>query len=63
MRKVFCDKCGEELHGDSQQDFRYNVNIYGQDLFPQKIDLCDNCRKAFEDWMDKFIENEEVGEL
>ena len=62
MRKVFCDKCGEELHGDSQQDFRYNVNIYGQDLFPQKIDLCDNCRKVFEDWMDKFLENKEVGE-
>lgn len=62
MRKVFCDKCGEELHEDSQQDFRYNVNTYGQDLFPQKIDLCDNCQKAFEDWMDKFLENEEVGE-
>jgi hypothetical protein len=61
MHKVFCDKCGEELHGESQ-DGKYNVNIYGEDLFPQKIDLCDNCRKAFEKWMDEFIGNKEVGE-
>lgn len=62
MRKVFCDKCGEELHGDSQ-DCRYNVKVYEPDLFPRGIDLCDNCRKAFEDWMNKFLENEEVGAL
>jgi hypothetical protein len=61
MRKVFCDKCGEEIRGESQ-DGKYNVNVYGEDLFPQKIDLCDNCQKAFEEWMDKFLENEEVGE-
>ena len=61
MRKVFCDKCGEEIRGNSQ-DFRYSVKVYEQDMFPRGIDLCDNCRNAFEDWMDKFLENEEVGE-
>ena len=62
MHKVFCDKCGKEFWA-WQQEYRYEVRQAEKGTFPQKIDLCDNCRKIFEDWMDMFLENEEVGEL
>ena len=62
MHKVFCDKCGKEFWA-WQQEYRYEVRQAVRDSFPRRIDLCNNCRKAFEDWMDEFIKNREVGNL
>jgi len=61
MHKVFCDKCGKEVFG-WQQVYQYEVRKAEEGTFPQRIDLCDECRRVFEKWMDEFIENKEVGE-
>ena len=61
MHKVFCDKCGKEFWA-WQQEYQYEVRQVEKGTFPQRIDLCDNCRKIFEEWMDKFLANEEVAE-
>ena len=60
MHKVFCDKCGKEFL--AWKEYLYEVRQIQRDTFPRRIDLCDNCRNTFEDWMDKFLENEEVAE-
>lgn len=54
MHKVFCDKCGKDF-AEWKQECRYTVQQFEKDSFPRRIDLCDNCRKTFEKWMDDFI--------
>ena len=64
MRKTFCDYCGklfDEIHQVRKYDIRDRTD---PNPLTQRIDLCDECRKNIEEFIENFknksIRKEEI---
>ena len=61
MVKISCDKCGADMDTDSRTNVVLPVyKIFKYAGFPvhlQEINLCSDCQKLFEQWLNK--ENKE----
>lgn len=72
MRKIYCDRCGKEIHTD--EEYYYNTHrdrVAGNhegmvsvikkdneddDLYSTPLDLCFACQAAYDDMTENFME-------
>lgn len=62
MKKTICDFCGREMKTTSDllepiSNYNFCISRYGN-----KLDICDDCRKSFNEWWNQRKKLGEVGE-
>jgi len=59
MKKTYCDRCGEEIYYNPQQQVilpTYNISYATYGLYqPNYLDLCGNCQIEFDSWIGKWL--------
>ena len=61
MMKISCDLCGKDISDGilARQMVKFNFSLI---RFGQEMDICSDCRNAFEEWWKQRKALREVGE-